>query len=323
MIIKIDQSKNVLVRIGFIGCHEISWFCLKKICQCSIKYGDKVMLAFDLEQEKAIKYSASVSLDNLSKEYRFQLVHVANVANSDSVDLLKKANLDILFIIGWHRIVPQEVLDVAKIRLGIHSSILPKDRGSSPINWQLIRGEKEGGVTLFHLTTGVDEGNIVDYLKYEILESDDVRDVYFKAIHGTIQLLENNWNYIHNLQIKSIPQDNSKATINERRKPEDGLIDWNKTSKQCYDWIRALTHPYPGAFTYWNRKKVLIWKSRISSEKETRPGQILNCNDRLVISTSSGSIELLKLQVENEPLCDANIFSLTYELNKNEFFSSH
>ena len=313
----------MLVRIGFIGCHEISWFCLKKICQCSLKYRDKVVLAFDLEQENALKFSASASLDNLSKEYGFQLFHVANVANSDSIELLKKANLDILFVIGWHRIVPQEVLDVAKIRLGIHSSILPKDRGSSPINWQLIRGEKEGGVTLFHLTTGVDEGNIVDYVKYVILESDDIRDVYFKATHGSIQLLENNWNFVHNLKIRSIPQDNSKATINERRKPEDGLIDWNKNSKQCYDWIRALTHPYPGAFTYWNGKKVFIWKSRISSEKDVRPGQILDCDDRLVISTSSGSIELLKLQVENEPLCDTSIFSRMHGLKKNEFFSSY
>jgi methionyl-tRNA formyltransferase len=311
-----------MVRIGFIGCHQISWSCLKKICQYSIKYGDEVVLAFDLEHEKAIKYSASVSLDDLSKEYGFQLFHVSDVANPESIKSLKKANLDVLFIIGWHRIVPQEVLDVAKIRLGIHSSILPKDRGSSPINWQLIRGEKEGGVTLFHLTTGVDEGNIVDYVKYEILESDDVHDVYLKATNGSLQLLENNWESIHNLQIKSIPQDNSKATVNQRRRPEDGLIDWNKNSKQCYDWIRALTRPYPGAFTYWNGKKVLIWKSRISSEKETRPGQILNCDDKIIVSTGSGSIEILELQIEGESPCNASIFSRTYGLKKNELFSS-
>ncbi|MFY9300361.1 MAG: methionyl-tRNA formyltransferase [Candidatus Nitrosotenuis sp.] len=311
-----------MVRIGFIGCHQISWACLKKICQCSIKYGDEVVLAFDLELERAMKYSASVSLDDLSKEYGFQLFHVSNVADSENIELLKKANLDILFIIGWHRIVPQEVLDVAKIRLGIHSSILPKDRGPSPINWQLIRGEKEGGITLFHLTTGVDEGNIVDYAKYEILESDDVSDVYLKATNGAIQLLENNWKSIHDLQIKSIPQDNSKATVNQRRKPEDGLIDWSKNSKQCYDWIRALTRPYPGAFTYWNGKKALIWKARISDEKETRPGQILNCDDKIIISTGSGSIELLELQIEGEPPCNPGVFSRTLGLKKNEFFCS-
>ena len=163
---------------------------------------------------------------------------------------------------------------------------------------------------------------MVDYVKYEILESDDVSDVYLKATNGAVQLLENNWKSIHDLQIRSIPQDNSKATVNQRRKPEDGLIDWSMSSKQCYDWIRALTRPYPGAFTYWNGKKVLIWKARISDEKETRPGQIMACNDALIISTGSGSVELLELQIEGEAPCSPNVFSQTYGLKKDEFLSS-
>jgi len=311
-----------MVRIGFIGCHEISWFCLKKICQCCSKYNDEVVLAFDLEQAKASKYSASINFDSLAREYNFELFHVSSASDAQSIELLKKAKLDILFIIGWHRIVPQTVLDQAKIRLGIHSSLLPKDRGSSPINWQLIRGERNGGVTLFHLTDQVDSGNIVDSIEYEILDTDDVKDVYFKATLCSLTLLEKNWPQIHDLNINSLPQNDTEATINQRRKPEDGIIDWTKTAKNCYDWIRALTHPYPGAFTYWKGRKILIWESRIIEEKETKPGEVTSSGKRFIISTGKGSLELLTLQVENEPICNASIFSESYQLKKGDSFSS-
>ena len=311
-----------MVRIGFIGCHEISWFCLKKICQRSSKFNDEVVLAFDLEQSKASKYSASVNFDSLAKEYGFELFHVSSASDAQNLERLEKAKLDILFVIGWHRIVPQTVLDQAKIKLGIHSSLLPRDRGSSPINWQLIRGERIGGVTLFHLTNEVDAGDIIDSMKYEILDIDDVRDVYFKATLSSLYLLEKNWMQIHDLRIKSIPQNQTEVTVNERRKPEDGIIDWSKSAKNCYDWIRALTHPYPGAFTYWGEKKILIWASKMSAEKETKPGEVLCSDNRIIVSTGNHSLELLTLQAENEPLCNAKVFSDLYQLRKGDLFSS-
>ena len=119
-----------------------------------------------------------------------------------------------------------------------------------------------------------------------------------------------------------MPQNDAEATINQRRKPEDGIIDWTKTAKNCYDWIRALTHPYPGAFTYWKGRKILIWESRILEEKETKPGEGISCCKRFIISTGKGSLELLTLQVENEPICNASVFSESYQLKKGDFFSS-
>lgn len=312
-----------MTKIGFIGCHEISWHCLRKICELSKKHHDEIKIVFNLDSISAQKHSASANVDTLQHEYGFDLHNVSNITDEQNLSLLKNNDLDILFIIGWHRIVPQSVLDQAPIRLGIHSSLLPKDRGSSPINWEIIRGEKEGGVTLFHLTTGVDAGSIVDSKKYQILENETVRDVYYKAILGSLNLLENNWNDIHNLKPKSIEQDESKATLNDRRKPSDGLIDWSKNAKECYNFIRALTHPYPGAFTYYNSRKVFLWSSKVSDKKETNPGEILECDSKLIISTGNNCLELLFLQVENEPFCNAEIFSKTYCLKNNSFFKTN
>ena len=309
-----------MVRIGFIGCHEISWFCLKKICELSTNHDDKVVVAFNLDSKTASKHSASIRFENLQSEYNFLLYNVENITNNENLQLLKNSNLDILFIIGWHRIVPQEVLDTAKIRIGIHSSLLPKDRGSSPINWKIIKGEKIGGVTLFHLTTGVDAGEIIDQEEYEIEFNDDVRDVYFKATSSSINLLEKNWNQFHTKKIHSFPQNENEITLNDRRKPEDGKIDWSKNSTECYNWIRSLTFPYPGAFTFWNNQKIFVWTSKISNIKESEPGKIIRCDDKIIISTGKNCLELLYLQIENHPLCDSQLFTKTYGLQEKDCF---
>jgi methionyl-tRNA formyltransferase len=309
-----------MVRIGFIGCHEISWFCLKKICELSTNHDDEVVVVFNLDSETASKHSASIRFENLQSEHNFLLYNVENITDNKNLQILKNSNLDILFIIGWHRIVPQEVLDTAKIRIGIHSSLLPKDRGSSPINWQIIRGDKIGGVTLFHLTTGVDAGEIIDQEKYEIKFNDDVREVYFKATSSSINLLEKNWNQFHNKKIHSLPQNEGEITLNDRRKPGDGRINWLKNSTDCHNWIRSLTFPYPGAFTFWNNQKIFVWKSQLSNIEGSEPGKIINSGDKIIISTGKNCLELLSLQIENHPLCNAQLFTTIYGLQKNDYF---
>lgn len=307
-------------KIGFIGCHEISWHCLKKICELTKQTDDFVSIVFNLDDKEASKHSATTNFRSLSDEYGFELHNVSNVSDLENIEILSKYNLDILFIIGWHRIVPQSVLDTAKICLGIHSSILPRDRGSSPINWQIIRGHTKGGITLFHLTEGIDSGDIVDTKRYEIDIKETIKDVYSKATIASLDLLEKNWNDIHSMQPKSIPQDDKSATFNERRRPSDGIIDWNWDATKCYNWIRALTKPYPGAFTNWKNKRVFLWDSRISQKTTSEPGKIIEVGKKIVVSTGNGCIEITSLQVEDEPICDAELFSKSYGISVDEVF---
>lgn len=311
-----------MVKIGFIGCHEISWHNLKKICDLSELYDDKISIVFNLDIKNCKKPSAYTDFNMLQEQYGFPLHYVSDVSNEKNIKKLQQAKLDVLFIIGWHRIVSQSVLDTAKIKLGFHSSILPFNRGSSPMNWQIINGDKIGGITLFHLTSGVDAGDIVAIQKFPILKKDDIKSLYQKATFSSLSLLEKNWKSIHVMSVKSIIQDEKLATINPRRKPSDGLIDWNKSSFENYNWIRALTKPYPGAFTFWNKKKIFIWSSRISSKKSKTPGLILDTNKKIIVSNGTGSIELLELQVENEPLCSPEVFCKSYFLKKGDKFSS-
>ena len=307
------------MKIGFIGCHEISWYCLKKICELSKKYGDTIAIVFNLDQEEAKKHSAYVDFDSLKEKFDFPLFYISRIDEKE-IQMIKKLDLDVLFIIGWHRIVSQKVLDQSKTNLGIHSSLLPKNRGPSPLNWQIIRGEKQGGVTLFYLADDVDSGSIVDQENFEISFTDTIKTAYDKAIIASISLLEKNWNNIHSQKLNSFPQNENEITINDRRRPEDGLMNWNQDSTVCYNFIRALTNPYPGAFTIWKGKKIYIWDSQLSRNKQRKAGEIIESDDKIIISTSNGCLSLLSLQVENELKCSPEIFVKVYDLKKGDFF---
>jgi methionyl-tRNA formyltransferase len=310
-----------MVQIGFVGCHEISWHCLNKICKLAKKTNDNISIVFNLSEEERKKHSAPTQFETIQREIGFPLYNVKNVAEQENIDLLKKANLDILFIIGWHRIVPQSVLDTAPIRLGIHSSLLPKDRGSSPLNWSLIKNYKIGGVTLFHLTEGVDSGGIVDQEEFSIANEDYIDNVYYKVAVTSLYLLENNWDDIRNLKPKNNIQNEKDATYNERRRPDDGLMNWSQKSSDCYNFVRALSRPYPGAFTHYNRKKVFIWKAKINEQAHTKPGEIIDTYERLVVSTGSKSLEITELQIQDEPICDAKLFIKSYDVKNGDFFT--
>src|SRR5689334_18277794 len=126
------------LRVGFAGCHEISWHCLKVIAELCKESGDELSVVFNLLPESGARHAAFVEFDSLAAEYNFSHQKVKNLASPESLKLLRALKLDVFFIIGWHRIVTQEVIDCAPYCIGMHSSLLPKDRGSSPVNWAII-----------------------------------------------------------------------------------------------------------------------------------------------------------------------------------------
>ena len=116
-------------------------------------------------------------------------------------------------------------------------------------------------------------------------------------------------------KIKRIPQINSEASFNTRRNSKDGKIDWSKSSIDIDSLIKATTSPYPGAFSFLNNKKIIIWGSKISNKNSLEnPGTIIQSGKNLIVKTGEGCIKLTKLNFEGEPECNAELFSLLYDL---------
>lgn len=311
----ISKKEKKSLKIGFAGSHVLSWFCLKTILELCKEYGDSIKIVFNVEPKKGEKYSAFQEFNDLELEYNFEHVRTNDLALPENLRKLKDYSLDILFIIGWHKIVTKEVIDSASYCMGMHTSLLPIDRGSAPVNWQIIRKESKGGITLFHLDTGVDTGDIIAQKKFKILRSHNCKDVHERSILGAIKILRDQWGNFKKEEIKRIPQINSEASFNTRRNSKDGKIEWTKSSIDIDALIKATTYPYPGAFSFFNNKKLIIWASKISKKNSLEdPGTIIQSGKNIIVKTGEGCIKLTKLNFEGEPECNSELFSLLYKL---------
>ena len=294
-------------RIGFIGGVEVSWHCLEAICDYSIK--PVIVFSYD----ESLKHrSGYKSFDDLALKYGFEIVKTRDINSEENIQILKEKRLDVLFVIGWSQLVKKEILDIPYMGcIGIHPTKLPEGRGRAPIPWTLIKGMKKSAVTIFFLDEGADSGNIISQKDFYISINADAKSLYKKVLDIHIELINEVLPKILNNNIDSYPQDNTKATYWKKRKPEDGIIDWNKPTIELYNWIRGLTHPYPGAFTFYNDKKIYIWKAEaigISKDNlEEEPGKIIGKvigtgedNGGVMVTTTDGFFILRAVQFEDE-----------------------
>lgn len=180
---------------------------------------------------------------------------------------LARWNADLLLVLGWYFMVPKTVREMApRGCLGIHASLLPKYRGGAPIPWVIINGEKETGVTLFHLEDGVDDGDIVAQRKFPVMDEDTCATLYDRATEASVAILRDTLPRIADGTAARTAQDHSQATSFPQRSPADGAIDWSWDSARIHNFVRAQTRPYPGAFTFLNGCRVTIWKSEKTGE---------------------------------------------------------
>jgi methionyl-tRNA formyltransferase len=179
-------------------------------------------------------------------------------------DWLRELSFDLIIVLGWYYMVPKRVRELAPLgTVGIHASLLPLYRGGAPLVWALINGEDRVGATLFYFSDGVDDGDIIGSFKVSVERKDTISTIYSKVTAGSIELLKEMIPKIANGTAPRIQQDESLATHFPQRSPEDGEIDWSKNALDIFNFVRAQTKPYPGAYTYFRGKKLTIWEARL------------------------------------------------------------
>jgi len=207
---------------------------------------------------------------------------------------------DIIFSFYYRNIIKEETLNLPRLgAFNMHGSLLPKYRGRVPINWAVLHGEKESGATLHHMVKRADAGDIVDQEAVPIGPDDTALDVFNKVTIAARTVLERQIDAIKSGTSPRMPQDESQATYFGGRKPEDGRIDWTQSAERIYNLIRAVTHPYPGAFTEFNGQRLFIWQAKQLGRGEGRPGQVLAI-EPLRIATGAGSLEVTRYQWQGD-----------------------
>ena len=201
---------------------------------------------------------------------------------------------DVIFSFYYRDMVGPSILEIPPAGcLNLHGSLLPGYRGRCPINWVLVNGEKETGVTLHYMTPRPDDGDIVCQKKLEIADNDTARSLHEKVTKASVNMLDEILPQVKRKSAPRKPQDHSKAKYFGGRGPEDGEIDWSKPATNVRNLVRAVTRPYPGAFSYVGERKCLLWTvTEIPDSGEVlTPGTII-FTDPLVIACGNGSVRV-------------------------------
>jgi len=231
-------------------------------------------------------------------------------SKSDCDTILEQMNPDLCIVVGWYWRFSKHILDKIPCGvIGVHGSLLPKFRGGAPVVWAIINGESETGVSLFTINEGLDEGNIWGQKVVPISCNDYISDVLQKIENASLDLLREKYIDILQENAKSIPQAEYGATYCALRVPDDGRIRWDLPAHVIYNFIRAQSRPYPGAFTIWMGKKVTIWQASLRDFIFYGvPGQIarINLEGVYVICGDNRPLLLHEIQIDDEKPVNSN-----------------
>jgi methionyl-tRNA formyltransferase len=218
-------------------------------------------------------------------------------------------DIDLLLIMGWQRLVPGWLLTHSRHGgLGLHGSAfgIAGGRGRSPQNWGLIFGLDEFHLCLFRLDEGIDSGDVIASRLIRISTFDDIRTSQLKVARNMVDMVVETWRRGRLLMPSGVPQA-GEARYMPQRVPEDGFIDFRRRGKAIYNFVRALTRPYPGAFTTLHGAKLKIWRCRPFSQRIggpiRAPGTILSVLDsgQLVIEVGDGNLLVDEYDYEADP----------------------
>lgn len=202
-----------------------------------------------------------------------------------------------IFSFYYRSLLPEAVLGLARRgAFNVHTSLLPKYRGRAPINWVLVNGENETGVTLHHMVARADAGDIVAQARVPIADEDTAYTLQQKLLDATKGLLADVLPLVLDGTAPRMKQDLAQGFYCGRRRPEDGRLDWNWPAARVRNLVRAVTAPFPGAFTMAEGSKLLVWEARLA-QGQGRAGEVL-CSAPLVVACGEGAVEIVTGQFE-------------------------
>ena len=183
---------------------------------------------------------------------------------ASALERLRAAEPDLLLSFYYRGLLPEAMLQVPRLgAFNVHGSLLPKFRGRAPVNWAILKGETRTGATLHRMRSRADTGEIVDQEAVPIGPDDTALEVQRRVTDAAVAILARRLDELKAGTAPAVPQDESAATRFGRRRPEDGRIDWSRPAREVHDLVRAVTHPYPGAFTDLFDGKTFVWRTRL------------------------------------------------------------
>ena len=275
------------MELGILASGDLGYNVVKKL----IKSYKINFIASDSLSIKIINFSISSSIP----------IFVGNPRKNKLFNFLNNLSCDFIVSINYLFILEKEIINFPRFfSFNLHGSLLPKYRGRTPHVWAIINGEKETGITAHLIDSSVDSGDIIFQKKIKISNLDTGFSILKKFKNEYIMIINKVFDSFSLGKIKFKNQNNKKATYFPKRNKSDGRINWNWSKEKIYNWVRAQSYPYPGAFAFYYDKKITIdWVDIhfYNYDKDELNGKIVKIiNNNPIIKTSNGLLRIKKIR---------------------------
>jgi methionyl-tRNA formyltransferase len=222
------------------------------------------------------------------------------ITATEVLHLLESLAADAMVVVGYGKLIPQVIIDMPPLGIiNLHASLLPKYRGAAPINWALVRGESQTGVTTMKIDAGLDTGNMLLKETIDIAPDDDTVTLGRKLAAIGAPLLARTLDGLERGEITPIPQDDGQATLAPALRKEDGRADWTLSAVELLNRVRGFA-PWPGVYTKFREGTLNIWRAAAAEPSTAALGTLTVAGRRVFVACGNGSLELLEVQPEGK-----------------------
>ncbi len=286
------------MRIIFMGGHNLGKQTLQKL----IDKGKNIVAVVTNTEDEWYR-----GVDEIARENGLLLFENVNINSAEFIKSVEQLNPDLIVVVNFSQILKQQIIGIPKKGcINTHASLLPDYRGRAPLNWAIINGEKRVGVTVHYIETGIDTGDIIIQAPVVVEEDDYIENVLMKVTSIYPDVVNNAVDLIVEDKVIGKKQDISKGSYFGKRTASDGEIDWTKDARQIFNLIRAVSRPYPGAFSYiGDNSRVVIWRTELIDQTELQKSLPNGCilkvdTNHLLVKAKNKNLLITEYEIMGE-----------------------
>jgi methionyl-tRNA formyltransferase len=302
------------MRCVVFGYHDIGYVCLQELLQA----GAEVCAVFTHTDDPDERVWFR-SVRELAEQHGVPLFSPDTVNTPEWIARIAAWQPDFVFSFYYRKLLSQAILDLPRRgALNLHGSLLPRYRGRCPVNWVLIHDERETGVTLHYMEAKPDRGDIVAQRAVPITDDDTAQTLFEKLTVAAATLVRELYPQLCAGTAARRPQDHAAASYFGGRRPDDGRIDWAQPARTVFNLVRAVTHPYPGAFGSWDGRPLFVWEARPVPGATTAavPGAVVAVQPELRVATGDGVLALRRVQGQGEAECAGSAWAAAHGIQE-------
>jgi methionyl-tRNA formyltransferase len=304
------------MRIAFLGTPDFAVPCLKK----SIALEDVVLVVTQPDRRRGRgKKRQPTPVKKEALKHNIEVFQPENINSADAIQKLKQLSLDLIVVVAYGQILTKDILNIPRYGcINVHASLLPKLRGAAPINWAIVRGHDQTGVTTMVMDEGLDTGDMIDKRTIEITNAMTAGQLHDRLMMLGAEVLEQTINKLKNDHItrtKQVDDNASYAPMIDKKMSE---IDWEQSAQDIHNRVRGF-NPWPGTFSFYKGQKFKIFQTQVIEEQyNATPGQIIKVSDDgMLVACQQNALLIKKIQFPNKRKMMVNQYILGNDLEEN------